>query len=144
MPVGYCMEIMTGHAALCSVWCIPHDHSDWHQTLRYVKNVKRGSCDKLFIFYNTFRLLFECHIPNKGIYHILFSMLSASISGGFRGGPRGPGPPFSDPSLHRIYYLEGKWMNNLTIYLLNLIKKVQFFSKFSARFARPSCFLLYF
>ena len=35
-------------------------------------------------------------------------------------------------------------MNNLTKYLLNLIKKVQFFSKFSARFARPSSFLLFF
>ena len=34
-------------------------------------------------------------------------------------------------------------MNNLTKYLLNLMKKVQFFSKFSARFARLRCFLLF-
>ena len=52
-------------------------------------------------------------------------------------------PPFQTQAFI-VYYLEGKWMNNLTKYLLNLMKKVQFFSKFSARFARLSCFLLFF
>ena len=59
-------------------------------------------------------------------------------------GGQGARPPPFQTQAYIVYYLEGKWMNNLTKHLLNLIKKVQFFSKFSARFARPSCFLLYF
>ena len=64
-------------------------------------------------------------------------------SGGFRGGQGARPPPFQTIA-YIVYYLEGKCMSNLTKYLLNLIKKVQFFSKFSARFARQSCFFLFF
>ena len=47
------------------------------------------------------------------------------------GGPRGPAPP--PPFLtkvYNVYHFEGQRINNVTLHLLNLIKKVQIFQKF--------------
>ena len=52
-------------------------------------------------------------IVHTVLKHCTLTNNTMGISGGFRGGPRGPAPPLSDPSLHR-YYFKGKRMNNLT------------------------------
>ena len=65
---------------------------------------------------------------NGYIRFLLWSTISVADLEGGPGGPPPP-PPFQTPA-YIVYYLEGKWMNNLTTYLLKLIKKVQFSQNF--------------
>ena len=80
------------------------------------------------------------HVDKYDVWYYIAEISIWSVAD--KEGGQAPPPPLQTQA-YTEYYLEGKWMNNLSKYLLNLIKKVQFFSKFSTRFAHPS-FLTHF